>query len=330
MTTREWGLRTLLVAALSVFAVVGCGDDAADRAAGDAAAGKTTTVTVGTLPIANAAPMYLGMEKGFFEEEGLTIKPQVGEGGATLITSLLSGGAQFGFVGVIPAIVARAKGLPIRTAAWADGDAAVPEEAYQVLVVEPDSGISDVPDLAGKTIAVNALQGVAEVAIRESLAKQGVDHTTVKFLEVPFPEMPAALKAGRVDAILAAEPFLSVALADGAKEIDAPFVSVEKNFSIGVYAVSETFDRERPEVVDAFVRAMNRSVQYAADNPDEVRRILPTFTKIAEAAAKKMRLAHFSPEERRDSLELQMELTKKYGIIEEIPDPDALVRKQPG
>jgi NitT/TauT family transport system substrate-binding protein len=319
-------LAGLVVAAM---ALAGCGDDDEGGGSGGAAADGPTTVTVGTLPIANAAPMYLGMEKGYFEEEGITIKPQIGEGGASLITSLLSGDAQFGFVGVIPSIVARAKGLPIKIAAWADGDAAVPEEAYQVLVVKPDSGIEDVSDLAGKTIAVNALQGVAEVAIRESLDKQGVDHETVKFLEVPFPEMPASLKAGRVDVILAAEPFLSAALADGAKEIDAPFVSVEKNFSIGVYAISEEFEQKSPEVVDGFVRAMNKSVQFAADNPDEVRRILPTFTQIPEAAAEKMRLSYFSPDERRDSLELQMELTKKFGIIEETPDPDELVRKPP-
>ena len=324
-------MRRALVAGLAAvaMAVAGCGGDDEGGGSAGAAADAPTTVTVGTLPIANAAPMYLGMEKGYFEEEGITIKPQIGEGGASLITSLLSGDAQFGFVGVIPAIVARAKGLPIRIAAWADGDAAVPEEAYQVLVVKKGSAIEDVSDLAGKTIAVNALQGVAEVAIRESLDRQGVDHETVKFLEVPFPEMPASLKAGRVDVILAAEPFLSAALADGAREIDAPFVSVEKNFSIGVYAISEKFEQESPEVVDGFVRAMNKSVQYAADNPDEVRRILPTFTQIPEAAAQKMRLSHFSPEERRDSLELQMELTKKFGIIDETPDPDELVRQAP-
>jgi NitT/TauT family transport system substrate-binding protein len=146
---------------------------------------------------------------------------------------------------------------------------------------------------------------------------------------VPFPEMPAALRAGRVDAILAAEPFLSQVLAEGAREIDAPFVTVEKNFAIGVYATSERYAKQNPDVVDRFVRAMNKSVQYAAENPDEVRRILPTFTKIPEAAAQKMRLPYFSPKERRDSFELQARLTQEFGIIEKAPDPDALIRQQP-
>src|ERR687888_499515 len=55
------------------------------------------TIIVGTLPIANAAPMYLGMKKGFFEAEGLKIKPHVGEGGAALIPALMSNQDQFAF-----------------------------------------------------------------------------------------------------------------------------------------------------------------------------------------------------------------------------------------
>jgi NitT/TauT family transport system substrate-binding protein len=61
---------------IGALAVAGCGgDDDSSDGGGDG----PTTVTVGTLPIANAAPMYLGMEKGFFEAENLEIKPQVGE-----------------------------------------------------------------------------------------------------------------------------------------------------------------------------------------------------------------------------------------------------------
>jgi NitT/TauT family transport system substrate-binding protein len=323
------GWRMLLAGLVTAIVVAGCGGDDDGEQAAQPTADKPVNITVGTLPIANAAPLYLGMEKGFFKQEGLSVKPQVGEAGGAAITAILSGDVQFGFVGLIPSIVARAKGLPIRIAAWADGDAATPSEAYQVLVVRKDSDIRDVSDLAGKTIAVNALRSVAEVAIRESLSKQGVDHKTIKLLEVPFPEMPAALQARRVDVILAAEPFLSQVLAQGAREIDAPFVTVEKNFAIGVYAISEEYEKKNPAVVDRFVRAMNRSVQYAADNPDEVRRILPTFTQIPKAAAEKMRLAYFSPEIRRDSFDLQAGLTQKYGIIESPPEFDELIREPP-
>jgi NitT/TauT family transport system substrate-binding protein len=311
----------LLVAAT---ALAGCGDD--DDSSGEGAGDGPTTITVGTLPIANAAPMYLGMEKGFFEAEDLKIKPQVGEGGAALMPMLLSGDAQFAFVGVIPAITAVAKDLPVKIVTSSDDAAATEEEDWQTLVVPKGSPIQGVEDLPGKTVAVNALRGLAEVVISRSLEKQGVDYRKVKLLEVPFPEMPAALEQKRVDAALLTEPFLSAVLAEGGRQIDAPSVETVPNFPNGVYVASEQYIAENGDVVDRFARAMNKSLEYAQANPDEVRRIIPTYTETPEAAVANMRLPVFDAELDQKGIELEAELTAKYGIIEAPPAYDELVR----
>jgi NitT/TauT family transport system substrate-binding protein len=302
-----------------------CGDD--DDSGGGGGDSGPTRVTVGTLPIANAAPMYLGMEKGFFEEENLTLEPQVGEGGAALIPSLVSGDAQFAFVGVIPAITAVAQDVPIKIVTSSDDAAATEEEDWQTLVVPEGSPIKSVEDLPGKTIAVNALRGLAEVVISRSLEKQGVDYEKVKLLEVPFPEMPAALAQGRVDAALLTEPFLSAVLAEGGTQIDAPSVETVPNFPNGVYVAAENYIAENGDVVDRFARAMNRSLEYARDNPEEVRRIVPTYTETPEEAAQQMRLPVFDPELDREGIELEAELTAKYGIIDEAPSYEELVQE---
>src|SRR3954452_866716 len=133
------GLITTLGTAL-VLATAACGgDDSSDGASGGSAGPKT--ITVGTLPIANAAPMYLGMQKGFFEAEGLKLKPHVGEGGAALIPALMSNQDQFAFVGVIPAITAVAKSLPIKIVTSSDDAAATEEKDWQTLVVPKGSSI---------------------------------------------------------------------------------------------------------------------------------------------------------------------------------------------
>jgi NitT/TauT family transport system substrate-binding protein len=316
--------RRILIGALAAaFAVAGCGDD--DSGGGGDGDGPTT-VTVGTLPIANAAPMYLGMEKGFFEAEDLKLKPQVGEGGAALMPMLLSGDAQFAFVGVIPAITAVAKDLPIKIVTSSDDAAETEEEDWQTLVVPKGSPIKSVEDLPGKTVAVNALKGLAEVVISRSLEKQGVDYEDVKLLEVPFPEMPAALAQKRVDAALLTEPFLSAVLAEGGTQIDAPSVETLPSFPNGVYVASEQYIAENGDVVDRFARAMNKSLDYAQAHPEEVRRIIPTYTETPEAAAAELRLPPFDSELDRKGIELEAELTAKYGIIEEAPQYDDLVR----
>jgi NitT/TauT family transport system substrate-binding protein len=315
-----------MLAAVFAVVVAGCGDDD-DSAGGGGDSAETTTITVGTLPIANAAPMYLGMEKGFFEEEGLKIEPQVGEGGAALIPSLISEDVQFAFVGVIPAITAVGKDVPIRIVTSSDDAAATEQKDWQTLVVPKGSPIKGVEDLPGKTIAVNALRGLAEVVISRSLEKQGIDYQEVKLLEVPFPEMPAALAQKRVDAALLTEPFLSAVLAEGGTQIDAPSVETVPNFPNGVYVASEQYIAENGDVVDRFARAMNRSLEYARDNPEEVRRIVPTYTETPAEAAQQMRLPVFDPKLDRKGIELEAELTAKYGIIEEAPTYGELVRE---
>jgi NitT/TauT family transport system substrate-binding protein len=230
------------VAALAVavaLAAAGCGGD--DNGSGGGGGSRPTTIKVGTLPIANSAPMYLGMEKGFFKAERLTIKPHVGGGGAELIPGLISGDTQFAFVGVIPAITAVAKNVPIKIVTSSDDAAATEGKDWQTLVVPKGSSIKSVQDLPGKTIAVNALRGLAEVVISRSLEKQGVDYHKVKLLEVPFPEMPAALAAKRVDAALLTEPFLSAVLAEGGTQIDAPSVETVPNFPNGVYVAADKY-----------------------------------------------------------------------------------------
>jgi NitT/TauT family transport system substrate-binding protein len=317
-------LLTAVAAALALVAA-GCGGDDDSSGNGDSASGPTT-ITVGTLPIANAAPMYLGMEKGFFEDENLTIKPQIGEGGAALIPSLISNDAQFAFVGVIPAITAVAQGVPLKIVTSSDDAAETEDKDWQTLVVPEGSPIQGVEDLPGKTIAVNALRGLAEVVISRSLEKQGVDYRDVKLLEVPFPEMPAALEGGRVDAALLTEPFLSAVLAEGGTQIDAPSVETLPSFPNGVYVATDQYIAENGDVVDRFARAMNKSLEYAQANPEEVRRTIPTFTQVPEAAAAKLRLPAFDAELDQKGIELEAELTAKYGIIEEPPAYDDLVR----
>jgi NitT/TauT family transport system substrate-binding protein len=138
--------------------------------------------------------------------------------------------------------------------------------------------------------------------------------------------MPAALEGGRVDAALLTEPFLSAVLAEGGTQIDAPSVETLPSFPNGVYITSEQYLAENEDVVDRFASAMNKSLDYAQSHPEEVRRIIPTYTQVPKAAAEKLRLPAFDSELDQKGIELEAELTAKYGIIEEPPAYDDLVR----
>src|SRR4051794_7073336 len=333
MSDRPSMLRRPVVAALAacvVLVAAACGGGSGGGGGGGGTPAKPATVDVGTLPISNAAPMYLGMRKGFFRREGLELEPHVAQNGAELITGALSGSYDFIFAGYIPSIVARAKGLPITVVSASDLGAKAAKDEWTITLSKKGSAIRAPKDLAGKTIAVNGLRGVGEVVIKASLEKQGVDPDSIKLLEVPFPEMPAALERGRVDAIWAAEPFLTQELAQGAREVDAPLVTLAPNFVNGGYEASDKYIAQNGDVVARFNRAMSRSVDYARAHPDEVRRTIPTFTKIPAAVAQKIRLPVWSSKLDRGLLQQAADYTARYGIVKEAPKVGEMVWKGVG
>jgi NitT/TauT family transport system substrate-binding protein len=328
---QEEQMRRVLIAALAIAAllvIAGCGDDDDGGSAGGSGGGdaaKVTKVKVGVLPISNVAPLYVGMKQGFFKEEGLEIEPVPAQSGNEIVTAMVSGDLQFGFLGFVPMMAAVSKDLPLKVVASSDTGAETADKEWTVIVVGKNSPIKDVKDLAGKTIAVNALKGVGEVDVKAALDKRGVDPNSIKLLEVPFPEMPAALERKRVDAIWAPEPFLSSVLGEGGREIEAPLTTLGPNYPNGTYSTTEKQLAEDEDVVTGFTRAINKSMEYATEHPDAARATIPTFSKIPPEVAEKIRLPLWPvPIDTAKITELG-NYAVKYGVIEKNPPIDDLI-----
>jgi NitT/TauT family transport system substrate-binding protein len=286
---------TTAIAALACVAAMGCGDDSG----GGGQTGKPATLKVGVIPIADVAPLYLGREKGFFKAEKLTIKPQQAAGGAAITPAVVSGDEQIG---------------KDASEAWAD-------------LLVPKSASSDPKALEGKTIAVNTLNNICEVTIKASLEKKNVAVDKLKFTEVPFPDMNAALDTGRVDGACAVEPFMSQGKAGKSKGIDPFYVNTAPDLTVATYFTSKQYAEKNPDVVDRFVRAMNKSLDYAQSHPAEVRKVLLTYTKIPPEAAQKIKLPIWRQDLNEPTIEQLSSLSKKYGLLKTEPKLDDLIRK---
>jgi NitT/TauT family transport system substrate-binding protein len=332
MSSRPFPRRaTSVVAGLAVVALAatGCGGDDADTGGGGGGGGgdtgEMTTIQIGTLPIANAAPMYLGVQEGFFEEEGLEIEETVLQSGNEIITGMVAGDYDFGFVGYISAGIAAARGVPVCVATASDATGTTPEDDWQVMVAGGDSPIQSPQDFAGKTVSVNALGGVAEVMIKAALDQEGVDWQSVELIEVPFPEVPAAIQAGRIDAGYTSEPFVTTVLDQGGKVVFAPQSAIAPEYPNGSYATSQQAFQEDADLMERFEAAMTKSLEYARDNPDAVREIIPTYTQIPADVANRMRLPVYQPELKVDEIDEQMGFLEEYEIVEEAPSADDLI-----
>jgi NitT/TauT family transport system substrate-binding protein len=273
-----------------------------------------TTITVDTLPIANARPLDLGIAKGFFSSRGIEIKEQILQSGNDIVLALANHNGDIGYLGYVPMMIARTQGIPLTLVAASEVEGTSTADNWQNILVKGSSSIRNPADLAGKTIAVNALKGVGEVIIKAALKKVGVDPNSIHLLALPFPSMRSALANGQVDAIWTPEPFLSQALnLDGARIVMAPGPVLGNFFPNGGYAALGDWIKSNPALAKNFKAAIDESLTYAQSHPDEIRALTPVIPQNS-------RLAVWSPViDRVKLLELAKD-AKEFGVINSLPN----------
>ncbi len=320
------------VLAVLVFATAfaACGDDEGSGGGDSADAQEPVTLQVGVIPIADVAPLYVGMEQGFFEEEGITIGPNLAEGGAAIVPAVIAGDNDIGFSNTTSLVIAASKDLPVQIVSQGVQAGKGADDAFDGLFVRKGGPIREVEDLAGKTISVNNLNNVGPLTINNALEERGVDPKTVKYLEVPFPDAVAALKARRVDAIWVVEPFRSQAEGEGFEVLLNPFEEAAPNYTVANYFSSREYIERNPEVVARFVRAIDRSLEHSQTHPEDVRKAVLSYTQIPEDVAKGMVLPTWTPGVRDQDIQLTVDLADKYGYIEEKPEVGELVHRPEG
>jgi NitT/TauT family transport system substrate-binding protein len=318
--------------ALLSTAAAACGDDDDDTAGGGTAesgdGGELTPIEVGVVPVVDVAPLYLGISQGFFEEEGLDVEPVPAQGGAAIIPAVVNGDQQIGFSNIVSLLIAQTENVPVQIISQGVQATDDAENDTAAVGVAADSDIREPVDLEGKTIAVNTLRNISPLTITAALDAEGVDTSTLNFVEVPLPDMVGQLESGDVDAAGLVEPFVTIGKDAGGRMIIYDRVATEPEMTIANYFASEQYLQSDPEVVEGFVRAMNRSLTYATDHPDEARQAIGEYTEIEPAVLEQVVLPLWQEDLNRDSIEHTAELMVDQGIVDERPDVDALIAEQ--
>ena len=280
---------------------------------------QTAEVRVVTLPIANGFPLDLGIRQGFFSRERIEIKKTTLQSGNDVVLAMANNNGDIGYLGFVPMFIAVTNNIPMTLVAASEVEGTTQADNWQNILVKGSSSIRTPRDLAGKTIAVNALKGVGEVMIKAALEKVGVRINSIRLVAIPFPQMRSALNNGQVDAIWTPEPFLSQALnIDNARIVMAPGPVLGRYWPIGGYAARQSWRSRNPDLAERFRRAINRSLTYAQSHPNEIRAMLPSGTQ-------NVRLPIWSPVIDRGKLDQLARYTRKYGVITRTPNLRSLV-----
>jgi len=222
---------------------------------------EKTDLTVGAVPVADEAGLYIAQDEGLFAAEGLnvTIDPIVSSADATNGQNdgkfdITAGNA----VSYIQAQVTHQSDLEI----VAEGSLMQPDN--QALYTMPGSPVRTLADLKGRRIGVNVKKNIGTLLISSVLEEHGMSPSEVHFVAVPFPAMGQDLKRGIIDAAWLPEPFGSADAASmGLQELCDLDQGATQDFPVGWYVVTKAWAKKYPRTLAAFLDALRQGQEIA-------------------------------------------------------------------
>jgi NitT/TauT family transport system substrate-binding protein len=291
------------------------------------AAGTATNVTLGYVPYSDDASLFYAQSSGIFKKHGLnvTFVPQASP--VAVEASMASGTEQFGFITTPVLINLNSKGVSVKCVSSVDGsEPSSPADDSTVLVAAKGSGITSVKDLAGKNVAEVQLTSLNSLAV-EILAKQaGISPASIHQIAIPFPQMPAALAQGRVQAAVIVAPFAATALSEGATVLTHPNVDLFPNGTVTCLDAMSSYISANPAVVSEFRAAMDESIAYSQTHQSVVKQTLVKGLSLTPAVAAKQILAtNWNPALNLASITMIENYMKQFGVITSEPPAASMV-----
>ena len=238
--------------------------------AAQAKPGQRATVRVAGAGGSTYRALFVGQEKGFFEEQGIDLDIQIIRATSGMVPLLATGRLDAGQGGNYPGFfnaalsgtgvkvvsdvtVFRPPGPGIKNSLW--------------LIVRKDltDQVKSVADLKGRKVAITAAGSAAEELLEETLKYHRMTLSDVEEVTVAFPDQLAALSNKAVDAAIGLEPLVSQA---DEQNIAAPLFEVAtalQNYTVQWLFYGGDFIKNQPDVGKRFLVAYTKALRYMED-----------------------------------------------------------------
>lgn len=303
-------LSVILSATILAGSMVGCGKKTESSDA--------KNMTVGTWKTAQTIQPFF-YDEFSDESENLEVKPFTNPG--DMKTALLSGDLDFTGTTWVTAIMAVSKGEPIKVVASMT-------EKCSALVVGKDSGINTTKDLKGKTIAY--VPGTMHhILLLEVLNRAGLDpDKDVTLKKIDFFDMGQALASGSIDAFCSGEPYPSIAVEEGyGKILEYPYYDDSIGYINAAMITTEDEIKENPEKIQELVdKHVKASKHLMASKEEWINKAAEfgTEKKYLEKSTENIELSWDITPETVEQVKKLAERMKELGMIEKVPDIDAM------
>ena len=213
------------------------------------------------------APMYVAINEGFFEEEGLAIDLSTGQGADKTMQQLLSGNVDIGFSGPEQVVYIYNQGREDYPVVFGQ----LTQRDGSFLVGREEEENFDWSSLKGKEIIGGRPGGIPEMALEYVLKQKGLNpENYVKMVtNVDFTATAGAFKSGIGDYVALFEPTATMLEKDGAGNIVSSIGNEAGNISYTCFYTTKSYMDENPEIIQKFTNAIYKGQQWVQQHTSE-------------------------------------------------------------
>jgi NitT/TauT family transport system substrate-binding protein len=225
-----------------------------------------TTIRFIASPSDDMLPFLYAQSTGMFKQAGLNVEVSSASSGAIVTQAIVGGADDIAKTSLSTIIAAHARGIPfvmIAPAAIHLKSDAAKAQVNAAILVAVNSPLKTALDLQGKTMSCTAIGDIGYLGLRTMVDAQGGDSSTIKWVEIPIPAVGAALDAGRVDAAVSAEPFMTKDLSGGKIRVLVDMLDGYPGPVLeGAYFSMHDFAAAHPDALKRFAAVLRQAAVY--------------------------------------------------------------------
>lgn len=274
-------LSLLSIAALLVCLLAGCTKNNAAKTPVSQKTGEKPLTKITLNEVAHSifyAPMYAAIENGYFEQEGIDLELVTGFGADKVMSAVLSGEADIGFMGPETAVYTYNEGASDAVVNFAQ----LTQRAGNFIVARKQTDTFQLSDLKGAEVLGGRAGGMPEMVFEYVLKKNGIQPSEVNIDQsIDFGSTAAAFAGGKGSYTVEFEPS-ATALEQEGEGFVVSSVGVESGYvPYTAFSAKKSYLDEHKDLIQAFTNALQKGMDYVASHSSEeiAKTIQPQFSE---------------------------------------------------
>ncbi len=240
---------------LIIFTLYGMTDEDAD------------TVKIGYLPTDHDAALFVANATGMYKDEGMNVELYEYNNGGDLMSAMVSGDLDVGYVGITPVINSMSKGVPIKIVAGVQNEGSG--------LLSHSSSIKSITDLKGKTVATPGEASIQNVLLKYELKKNGLSTSDIESPSMKVPSMNDALRTKSIDAMLTYEPYVTISKEVNNETLVKSSGDILPDHPCCVVVMNEKFLSGHSDKAQKILDVHKKATEKVKENPEGMVQYLP-------------------------------------------------------